>query len=92
MVRLNWRERIDAARARGHFTNEDREWAADWRYCAVGEQDVPKHQSSYRSPIDDQLVGLGCAFSRAVGNDDVGEAETTYRAIAFRALLLRGGP
>jgi len=58
---MTWRERIVAARERGHFTQADREEATSWTTCAVGEQH--RHYPSvvlYSDCREHETTSIGC--------------------------------
>ena len=87
---MNWRQRIEAACVRQRFSSDDRQRAAIWETCAVGEQrskqvlyatDFHAKRGDFkRRPYDDKLTELGRDFLIAVkGNSP---------AYALRLLIL----
>ena len=99
---MMWRERIQAARQRGVFTQEDRMDAGcigsttSYRLCAVGEQadrmgsdlifDWPKDRVGVTDPL---LRDLGGQFAGCVAVGDFDEAEHVLDVIENRALCLK---
>jgi len=83
---MNWDKIIDAADARGGFTDINKARAADWETCPCGEQDprIPR-DSDEGYPLDHQLLELGLEFAAAVESDDVAYARTLLAAIERRA-------
>lgn len=88
---MMWRERIQAARERGAFTNN----VTDYGSCAVGEQVkrglIPSWRFFYGG---DSLLGhapsaLGIRFWRAVDSNDFDTAEDLLSHIEDRALQLK---
>jgi hypothetical protein len=98
-----WRERIVEARARGRFTDEDKDDGCSWLTCAVGEQHTrmpalrllvpcPESMVSGYAPSDNELSSLGdgkTGFNDAVYLDDFDRAERLLDAIEDRALELK---
>lgn len=97
-----WRERIVEAQARRKFTQEDKDLAADWATCAVGEQRlihplVVKMPTNPRGPWwvgrpeDDVLMDLGCAdgFYDAVRRHAYRKADRILDQIEDRVLQLK---
>lgn len=83
--KFNWFDRIEAARERGHFTDEDREKAEDWTTCACGEQDPCIARSDQGDPVDRRLRSLGIHFAGFVGVDAYDDALLTLHRIEARA-------
>jgi hypothetical protein len=85
-----WEERIDEARQRRvlgilpypRFTTEDREHAANWATCAVGEV-----RRRYGVRMDRTLGALGVRFYRAVLWNRIDRAAELCEAIETHALL-----
>ena len=90
-IKLNWQERIDAAKERGFFTTLDKADSTRWNTCAVGE-----HRGSYPEnekykgwgdkydgmPIQEiALYSLGSQFHMQVLSHHFGLAQETYNAI-----------
>ena len=74
-----WKERIDEALERGHFTPEDESQARSWTTCAVHEHD-PLAATRIMQPIQSDkpynytLKTLGIDFAWAVARDRVERA------------------
>jgi hypothetical protein len=85
-----WEERIEAARERRvlgvlpypRFTAEDREHAANWATCAVGEV-----RRRYGVRMDRTLGALGVRFYRAVLWNRIERAAELREAIDTHALM-----
>ena len=94
---MEWRERIQAARARGHFTAQDRYDAlTSFGACAVGEQadrygaELIFHCPSNRVGVKDaRLRHLGAKFGGAVSVSDYSDAERCLDQIEDRVLALK---
>jgi hypothetical protein len=93
---MTWRERIQAARARGRFTLEDEFDAVySWETCAVGEQasqygyDVIKFRASMPSDAELRRLGGRAGFARAVESQRFDDAEHFLGLIEDRALQLK---
>lgn len=89
-----WRERLIAARERGHFTQEDCALAGNWDRCAVGEQRsvlpfVVLCTSLLLGPDDDTLNELGRRFYAAIKAGDIAEAERLLDEIEDRILEMK---
>ena len=89
-----WRERLIAARNRGHFTQEDCALASDWDRCAVGEQrailpTVVLCTSLLLGPEDETLNDLGRKFYAAIKAGDIAEAERLLDKIEDRILEMK---
>ena len=74
-----WKERIDEALERGHFTPEDESQARSWTTCAVHEHDPLAAMRILRSmQIDDDYTNtleyLGIDFAWAIARDRVEKA------------------
>jgi hypothetical protein len=89
---MTWWERIEAAEARGRFTEADELLAADWVTCACGEQDdrIPRHGGgSYRfaagRPYDETLALLGRDFYQAVKRNNASYARRVLTRIEARS-------
>lgn len=94
-----WRDRTEAADARGYFMQEDYRDAGSWKVCAVGEQvkKFPKvvivALDSADEPRDKVLLRLGLRFNEAVSDswrlfDDEGIKEDKYILDAYETLDL----
>lgn len=102
MITKSWRERIQEARVRGKFTEEDYANSANWLTCAVGEQQaampniVLVKRCTCRpgctvtgNPGDEFLDRDGINFLDAVKAHDCDRAERLLGAIEDRALQLK---
>jgi hypothetical protein len=91
--RLTWAQRIEAARARGWFTEGDKNRASEWTTCAVGEA-LPAEVDRWLSTLSvraDSLARPGLAFAMAVGENDFAAAsrllaEIKHLAKSFKAV------
>lgn len=96
---ITWRERIVKARARGHFTNEEKALADDWGTCAVGEQAEAhplvvryQHGCTCLGPVDNTLYRLGSStlgFCLAVLVNRFDKADEYLDAIEDRVMVLK---
>ena len=89
-----WLDRIIEAKAKGGFTQGDRDDAAFWRTCSVGEvRQTHKHIVRYDpiqlKPFDPTLCKLGERFYEAVDCDLMDSAEQTFYKIQDRVLELK---
>lgn len=75
---MNWEQRIEAARERGCFEQEDCDAARDWRTCFIG-----KYVGAEPWLLHDVARDLGQRFYEAVLRNDV-EAAVQVRAEALR--------
>lgn len=73
-VEIDWDDRIEQARERACFTEDDRDKAETWRSCAVGER-------IGGLPADEDLKSLGQEFYDRVKDDDVDGAEETKKQL-----------
>src|SRR5262249_14180190 len=90
----SWRERLSAARSRGHFTQEDCALASDWDRCAVGEQramlpTVVVCTTRLIGREDETLNELGRRFYAAIKAGDIAEAERLLDKIEDRILEMK---
>jgi hypothetical protein len=90
-----WRERIVAARERGGFSDAEREMAAVYRTCAVGEMSAATGLSwaDLDAWVDWKVVGFWSPasgrFTNAVRTNQFESAEEVLDAIEDRALVLK---
>ena len=90
----SWRTRVEAADSRGVFTGQDREDAASWGTCAVGEQRknfpaiVITKFKWLSTPIDPELYALGNSFDEAVDCNDILYAYEVLDLIEARVMEL----
>lgn len=88
-VKLNWFDRIAAARERGEFTHKDIQDASSWPDCACGEQSefIPRDNGDFADgePLDSKLVNLGGRFANAVEANKFNRAEEILKKIQIRS-------
>lgn|GEM_PF-7116915 len=65
---MTWKDRIEAAKDNGSFSDEDKALARSWETCAVGEN-LPAVK------VSSDVKRLGEDFNGAVQQDDVRQAE-----------------
>jgi hypothetical protein len=82
---MNWHQRIDAARKRGSFTQEDKILSGDWPDCACGEQDPRIKRGLNGRPLDSRLFGYGVQFDIFVNEHKFDMAEIMLLHIEKRA-------
>lgn len=84
----DWLTRIDEARARGHFLEEDRTDATSWSSCAVGEARKTRMENGLwfriQNPTlkwswDIRLVTIGYDFGVVVCHNDFDAAEAIVK-------------
>lgn len=88
-----WHERIQEARVRGAFTDEDRILSANWPDCACGKCDprIPRRVARFDGdpyagmPIDPELMILGSDFYHFVRAYRLDLAEEALYKIEARA-------
>ena len=88
----SWRERIVAGRARGTFTQEDKELAFGWNTCAVGECADRLGiclDALQLAPSGDWHQDLGRAFLDAIQRNDFDRAEGLLNAIDDAGLVIK---
>lgn len=85
---MNWHERIEAAKRRGGFTDEDQHLTIDWVTCACGEQDMRIKRDYDGRPQDPRLIILGATFCGDVSANDYDEAAITLKLIETRTAEL----
>ncbi len=95
---MTWRERIQAARESGRFTEYDKDLASNWNTCAVGEQReampsvVLKFTELGTMPQDNELYNLGGGpngFYTAVLENNINLAESLLDRIEDRVLAMK---
>ena len=98
---MTWRERIAKARNRGLFTQEDKDLAASWATCGVGEKNMelplvvvyiePGRLQAHPTgwPISSKLHDLGCKFLTEVNRNRFGRADQLLDAIDDAVLELK---
>jgi hypothetical protein len=82
---MTWRERINAARARGAFTFEDRKLAESPKTSAYSEIDPRVERDDDGIPLDYPLHILGAQFVDAVCTDKFDKAAELLESIKARA-------
>lgn len=90
-MEITWRQRIEAARSRGSFTEDDREDADLWGCCAVGEM-VDLNPALEKDTIDviaedEDLHSLGMDFTHAVLSDNIDWASRVHEKIRTHPTL-----
>ena len=79
--RLSWAVRLERAKARGKFTQAERDYANSWMTCAVGE----KHHwsTTYKTDkwYETREYKAGMEFLSAVKADNIPEAKRLYAEI-----------
>ena len=99
---MDWRERIEQARARGEFTQEDRDAIGAFHTCMVGEaaqrvlgKGMYDHDFLFH-PLRDRLIELGYDEEipghrpiRAITGNHFDEAERCLERIEAEALKIK---
>lgn len=90
---MQWRERIERAKAYWHFFEDDLELAVEWVTCACGEQDSRIPRGSSGCPEDGELRFWGIAFAWNVRQGNFSRALDVLNKIEARSqqLLLEMG-
>ena len=77
-----WRQIIDTAKRRGHFTAEDMRLAGPaWTTCAVGEHRGQYRASGLGRPHSATLTWHGTTFYLKVVANEIAAAEEAYERI-----------
>jgi hypothetical protein len=87
-----WRDRIAAARNRGHFTDREKMDADNWHTCAIGEaleRGLFQRRSLWFAALEhgSAMDHLGLFFSHAVAFDCFDEADLTLDKILSTLLV-----
>lgn len=83
---LPWPIRIENARDRGEFSEDDKILCSDWVTCACGQQDARIPRDKVGQPLDRILVKLGMRFTQAVDINYFTMAESVLARIEDRAI------
>jgi hypothetical protein len=88
----NWWRRINAAKKRGEFTDEDIKDSSYWFSCACGQLNplIPRNPIIL-CPLDTYLVRYGVWFTEYVGRHDFLGAENTLKLIELREKAILNG-
>ncbi len=80
---MSWKERIEQAAERGHFTREDKRVAVSWQTCAVGEALHARGRGCYAGSL--AMYPLGMDFMHAVHGDNMRRAASVVAALDWLA-------
>jgi len=90
----DWDKRLTRAEKTGHFTEGDRDRAASWTRCCIGELRkqhecfMPTATGEHGGTDDDRLNSLGVHFTIAVRDANVKLARQHHTSIVERATAL----
>lgn len=87
---LSWEQRLNAAEARGSFTEEDKELALSWTTCAIGERFHTTEDNAIFAILSDgrklrevnwEAVRLGGLFNGYINLNNTEAARDIYNQI-----------
>jgi len=86
-IPMPWDKRLERARSRGYFSQQEVTIARSWNSCAIGERRAQYQwpiETFFREKADKRDLAhtdLGIAFFRAIQTNDVEKAITVYSII-----------
>ena len=76
-----WSERIERAKERDGFTNEDVRLSLDWQSCAISERPEFRNKWVDVKKLKQYALDRGLDFHSAISRNDVKKAEKTLHKI-----------